>query len=212
VSALELQRVGAVSCVACRLASTRTQVVFGAGDPHADVMIIGEGPGEPEDERGTPFAGVTAQLLDELLAVAGLSRDLVWLTNLLLCRTPGNRLPGADEIKACEHHLFAQIDAVGPRLVAPLGGFVASLFTGSARRIDQTHGQPAAVWISEQRVLLYPLLPLATCRVVPGLRKRARADFARIPELLAQADELLAWAAEGEAEDPQLELDWGAVS
>jgi DNA polymerase len=118
-------------CTRCRLAQGRTQVVFGVGDPQADVMLVGEAPGFHEDQQGYPFVGQAGKLLDRLLAGIGLERRDVYIANVLKCRPPGNRDPQPDEIEACERHLFRQIELIEPTLVATLGNFATKLLSGS---------------------------------------------------------------------------------
>src|SRR5215207_5846211 len=102
------------TCTKCALAEGRTQVVFGSGAPNADLMFVGEAPGFHEDQQGIPFVGQAGKLLDTLLAGIGLARSDVYITNVLLCRTPGNRDPQQDEIDARESHLFRQIELIRP--------------------------------------------------------------------------------------------------
>src|SRR5581483_11612770 len=115
---LELLQQEASGCTRCRLAEGRTQVVFGVGNPDADLMLVGEAPGFHEDKQGFPFVGQAGRLLDQLLAGIGLSRDDVYVANVLKCRPPGNRDPMPDEIERCEGYLFRQIELVQPALVA----------------------------------------------------------------------------------------------
>jgi DNA polymerase len=110
-------------CTRCALASTRTQVVFGAGAPDADLMFDGEAPGFHEDKNGVPFVGAAGKLLSKLLEGIGLSREDVYIANVLKCRPPGNRDPLPEEIQACEGHLFRQIELIRPKVVATLGHF-----------------------------------------------------------------------------------------
>src|SRR5205809_4338360 len=107
--ALRMLAEEASACERCRLAQTRTQVVFGVGDARADLMFVGEAPGFHEDKQGYPFVGQAGKLLDKLLAGIGLERSNVYVANVLKCRPPGNRDPAPDEIQACESHLFRQI-------------------------------------------------------------------------------------------------------
>src|SRR5215210_7039167 len=100
------------ACTRCRLAEGRTQVVFGAGDPSADLMFVGEAPGFHEDQQGVPFVGQAGKLLDTLLGGIGLTRADVYVANVLKCRPPGNRDPQPDEIEACESHLFRQVELI----------------------------------------------------------------------------------------------------
>ena len=108
-------------CTRCALAGGRTQVVFGSGDPAADLMFVGEAPGFHEDKQGIPFVGAAGNLLDQLLGGIGLTRADVYVANVLKCRPPGNRDPMPDEIEACEGHLWKQIELIKPRVVATLG-------------------------------------------------------------------------------------------
>src|SRR5437867_11487892 len=121
-------------CVKCPLAGGRTQVVFGSGDPNADLMFVGEAPGFHEDKQGIPFVGAAGKLLDQLLAGIGLTRSDVYVVNVLKCRPPGNRDPQPDEIEACESHLWRQIELIEPRVVATLGNFATKLLSGRPDR------------------------------------------------------------------------------
>ena len=118
-------------CQKCALAAGRTQVVVGVGDPDADLMFVGEAPGFHEDRQGIPFVGQAGKLLESLLGEIGLSRDRVYIANVLKCRPPGNRDPQPDEIDACEEHLFAQVELIQPRVVCTLGNFATKLLTAS---------------------------------------------------------------------------------
>ena len=112
---LQAYAVDVAGCTRCRLAQGRTQVVFGAGNPHADLMFVGEAPGFHEDKQGIPFVGQAGKLLDEAARRSRPERDDVYIANVLKCRPPGNRDPQADEIEACETHLFRQIELIEPR-------------------------------------------------------------------------------------------------
>jgi uracil-DNA glycosylase family 4 len=124
-------------CTRCRLAEGRTQVVFGVGDPNADLMFVGEAPGFHEDQQGYPFVGQAGKLLDRLLGGIGLARDRVYIANVIKCRPPGNRDPQPDEIEACERHLFRQLELVQPTLVATLGNFATKLLSGKPHGITR---------------------------------------------------------------------------
>lgn len=110
-------------CQACDLASTRTQTVFGIGNPRADLLLVGEAPGAEEDQKGEPFVGRAGKLLDAMLFAIGLYRNQVFICNVLKCRPPGNRDPKADEIEACAGYLEAQLAYVRPRVIVALGRF-----------------------------------------------------------------------------------------
>ncbi len=129
-SALEAYAAAAAGCTRCRLAAGRTQVVFGVGNPDADLMFVGEAPGFHEDQQGYPFVGQAGKLLDRLLAGIGLTRADVYIANVIKCRPPGNRDPQPDEIEACEPHLFRQIELIQPSVVATLGNFATKLLSG----------------------------------------------------------------------------------
>jgi uracil-DNA glycosylase len=172
------------SCTRCRLAQGRTQVVFGAGNPHADLMFVGEAPGFHEDKQGVPFVGQAGKLLEKLLAGIGLSRDDVYIANVLKCRPPGNRDPQPDEIEACESHLFRQIGLIQPRVVATLGNFATKLLSGRPLGITRVHGQPQEVTLGGNGVTLYPLYHPAAALYTPSMLKVLEEDFARLPGLL----------------------------
>ena len=122
VAALSEVAAEAAHCVRCGLAEARTQVVFGVGDPQAELMLVGEGPGADEDATGEPFVGRSGQLLTKLLAeAAGLAREQVYITNVVKCRPPGNRDPKPEEISACSKFLNRQLQLVAPRVIVSLG-------------------------------------------------------------------------------------------
>ena len=172
------------ACTRCRLAEGRTQVVFGSGDPAARLMFVGEAPGFHEDRQGVPFVGQAGKLLERLLEGIGLSRSEVYIANVLKCRPPGNRDPQADEIEACEPHLFRQIELIEPRVVATLGNFATKLLSGRPLGITRVHGQEQEVTLGARSVLLYPIYHPAAALYTPAMLKVLEADFARIPALL----------------------------
>ena len=174
-------------CTRCRLAEGRTQVVFGVGNPSADLMFVGEAPGFHEDKQGFPFVGQAGKLLDKLLAGIGLDRSRVYIANVIKCRPPGNRDPMPDEIEACEGHLFKQISLIEPKVVATLGNFATKLLSGKPLGITRVHGQPQEVTLGGRRVLLYPIYHPAAALYTPAMLKVLEEDFSRIPELIGQA-------------------------
>jgi uracil-DNA glycosylase len=174
------------ACTRCRLAAGRTQVVFGAGDPAADLMFVGEAPGFHEDQQGVPFVGQAGKLLDRLLGGIGLSRDRVYIANVLKCRPPGNRDPQPDEIEACEAHLFRQVELVRPIVVATLGNFATKLLSGKPLGITRVHGYEQETSLGGRRVLLYPLYHPAAALYTPKMLEVLEADFRRLPDLLAR--------------------------
>ena len=176
-------------CTKCRLAQGRTQVVFGVGDPSADLMFVGEAPGYHEDQQGKPFVGQAGKLLDNLLAGIGLSRDQVYVANVLKCRPPGNRDPQPDEIEACESHLFRQISLIEPKVVATLGNFATKLLSGKPTGITRVHGAEQETRLGGRRVLLYPLYHPAAALYTPAMLKVLEEDFSRLPALLGRVVE-----------------------
>jgi DNA polymerase len=173
-------------CTRCALAGGRTQVVFGSGDPAADLMFVGEAPGFHEDKQGIPFVGAAGNLLDQLLGGIGLTRADVYVANVLKCRPPGNRDPMPDEIEACEGHLWKQIELIKPRVVATLGNFATKLLSGRPTGITRVHGQEQETTLGGRRVLLYPIYHPAAALYTPRMLEVLKADFARIPELLGR--------------------------
>jgi uracil-DNA glycosylase family 4 len=176
-------------CTKCRLAQGRTQVVFGVGDPAADLMFVGEAPGFHEDQQGYPFVGQAGKLLDRLLAGIGLERGQVYIANVLKCRPPGNRDPQPDEIEACEAHLFRQIALIEPKVVATLGNFATKLLSGKPTGITRVHGTEQATTLGGRQVLLYPLYHPAAALYTPAMLKVLEVDFARLPELIGRTFE-----------------------
>ena len=174
------------SCARCPLAQGRTQVVFGSGDPNADLMFVGEAPGFHEDKQGVPFVGAAGKLLDQLLAGIGLTRGHVYVCNVLKCRPPGNRDPMPDEIEACEGHLWRQIELIGPRVVATLGNFATKLLSGKPAGITRVHGSEQETTLGGRRVLLYPIYHPAAALYTPRMLEVLQSDFRRIPELLGR--------------------------
>jgi uracil-DNA glycosylase family 4 len=173
-------------CTRCRLAQGRTQVVFGSGNPHADLLFVGEAPGFHEDKQGVPFVGAAGKLLDQLLAGIGLCRVDVFVANVLKCRPPGNRDPLPEEIEACESHLWRQIELIQPRVVATLGNFATKLLSGKPTGITRVHGQEQETTLGGRRVLLYPLYHPAAALYTPRMLEVLQSDFRRLPELLGR--------------------------
>lgn len=173
------------TCTACRLAQGRTQVVFGVGDPDASLMFVGEAPGFHEDRQGYPFVGQAGKLLDRLLGGIGLTREEVFVANVLKCRPPGNRDPMPDEIESCEPHLFRQIALIEPRLIATLGNFATKLLSGQQHGITRVHGKPQQTALGGRTVTLYPLYHPAAALYTPAMLATLEEDFARIPALIA---------------------------
>ena len=183
--ALEAHAADTAACTRCRLAEGRTQVVYGVGDPDADLMFVGEAPGFHEDKQGYPFVGSAGKLLDRLLEGISLTRRDVYIANVLKCRPPGNRDPQPDEIEACESHLFKQLELIQPKLVATLGNFATKLLSGKPTGITRVHGRPQEAVVGGRTVTLYPIYHPAAALYTPAMLKTLEEDFARIPALLA---------------------------
>ena len=173
-----------VVCPRCELARTRTKAVPGEGSPDAQIMLIGEGPGWHEDQQGRPFIGAAGKFLNELLAIAGLSRESVFITNVVKCRPPGNRDPMPDEIAACApYYLDRQIAVIDPDVIVTLGRFsMARWFPGE--KISKIHGQPKR----EGKRLIVPMYHPAAALHQSALRGAIEEDFAKLPKILADAE------------------------
>jgi uracil-DNA glycosylase family 4 len=171
-------------CTRCALHEGRTQVVPGSGDPDADILFVGEAPGYHEDKNGVPFVGQAGKLLEKLLATIGLTRDDVFIANVLKCRPPGNRDPLAAEIEACERHLFTQVRLIQPAMICTLGNFATKLISGRPDGISRVHGHELPLEIGGHSVVLYPLYHPAAALYTPRMLEVLEADFARIPQLI----------------------------
>ena len=130
-----------VGCSECELADKRTQIVFGTGDPGADLIFIGEAPGADEDRVGEPFVGRAGQLLDKILDAAGFTRRDVYITNIVKCRPPGNRDPKPDEVISCNEYLLRQISAIEPKIICALGRFAAQTLLKKYDGIGKLRGR-----------------------------------------------------------------------
>ena len=130
------------ACMRCKLCSLgRSRIVFGVGHPKARLMFVGEAPGEEEDKRGEPFVGRAGQLLTRIIEAIGLSREQVYIANVIKCRPPNNRNPEPDEVAACEPYLFRQIDVIRPAVIVPLGKFAAQCLLKTTDPITRLRGR-----------------------------------------------------------------------
>jgi uracil-DNA glycosylase len=174
------------ACRRCPLHETRTRAVFGAGNADADLMFVGEAPGQQEDAEGLPFVGRAGKLLDQLLGEVGLARGDVFIANVLKSRPPGNRDPQPDEIDACKPYLHRQIELIEPKVICTLGNFATKLLTRSSRGITGVHGRPQVHELGARTVRVFPLYhPAAALRSTNTLEE-LRADFSRLPALLEE--------------------------
>ena len=169
------------ACTACKLHLSRKKAVPGEGPANADYMFIGEGPGFHENEQGRPFVGAAGKFLEELLAGIGLSRDQVFIGNVVKCRPPGNRDPLPEEISACSGYLERQIQAIQPRVIVTLGRYSMARFFPNAR-ISDIHGQGRTI---NGRLVVAMYHPAAALHQ-PSLRRDIEMDFAKLPSLVAR--------------------------
>jgi DNA polymerase len=138
---LEEMRKSLSQCRKCGLATNRTNVVFGTGNPMALLMLVGEGPGADEDRLGQPFVGAAGKLLDRILAACDITREEVYIANIVKCRPPGNRVPSREEAEACLPFLRRQLDLIKPRIIVLLGSTALQYLIGPEARITRIRGQ-----------------------------------------------------------------------
>jgi uracil-DNA glycosylase family 4 len=176
-----------LECDRCALANGRTQVVFGVGNPHAKLMFVGEGPGEQEDIQGIPFVGRAGQLLTRLIEGIGLTRDDVYIANVVKCRPPGNRDPLPDEIAACSPWLDRQLKLIQPRVLVTLGNFATKLLLETKDGITKLRGREFPYHRAGVDAVLIPVLhPSAVLRNGGTALAQARADFVVVKQALAR--------------------------
>jgi DNA polymerase len=178
----------ASTCTKCRLATSRTQVVFGVGNPDADLLFIGEAPGQHEDKQGEPFVGAAGQLLTRMLGEIGLTREQVYIANILKCRPPGNRDPQEDEIETCTPWLIEQISLIQPQVIVTLGNFATKFVLQTQTGITRMRG---SVYPWHGRTVIPTFHPAAILR---GGGEKGRQfgelqeDFALIKRTLAEPE------------------------
>ncbi len=160
-------------CQRCKLASGRTTLVFGVGNPRAELVFVGEAPGAEEDTQGVPFVGAAGQLLTRIIEAMGLRRDDVYIANIIKCRPPGNRNPQPDEIASCEPFLIAQLDIIKPKVICALGTFAAQTLLKTKNPISRLRGQ----WHAYQDIPLMPTFHPAYLLRNPGEKKVVWADI-----------------------------------
>lgn len=197
----ELERLAAEirQCTKCLLHRGRTHAVPGEGPEDADIMFVGEAPGFHEDQQGRPFVGAAGQFLEELLNGISLTRDRVYITNVIKCRPPGNRDPLPKEVSACEPYLNRQIELIEPTVVVTLGRFSMALAFPNAR-ISRIHGEPRKIG----GVVYYPMYHPAAALHRPSLRSTVEADMQRIPEVIERAAQMTESEPPPQAEQLQL--------
>ena len=193
----------AAVCTACKLADTRTTVVFADGSPDADLMFVGEAPGHNEDLQGLPFVGAAGKLLDKLLGEIGIEREAVYIANVIKCRPPGNRDPKPEEIEACQDYLRGQLTLVDPRVVVTLGNFATKLLLKRDVGITRLRGQAYPWW---HRYLVPTFHPAAALRGADRVLEEMRKDFALVSRLLSAPPPAPEVSAPGAADHEQLGL------
>jgi uracil-DNA glycosylase family 4 len=171
----------AARCTACSLAEGRTNVVFGAGAPDAEVLIVGEAPGQQEDQMGIPFVGRSGQLLIRLLGEIELQRDDIYIANVVKCRPPANRDPRPDEITACKGYLKRQIEIIDPKVVITLGNFSTKLLLQTTTGITRMRGRAYEWW---GRFLVPTFHPAAALRGGERVTNEIRADLAIVRNIV----------------------------
>jgi uracil-DNA glycosylase len=179
----------ASTCTRCRLSQGRTQVVYGVGDPNAELMFIGEGPGFHEDKQGEPFVGPAGQLLNQVLGEIGLRREQVYINNVVMCRPPGNRDPLPDEIEACKPWLDERIELIDPAVVVTLGNWATRFVLGPRVSISRVRGQRFP-W--NGRTVIPTFHPAAILHGGGQASKQMdalRADFQEVSRALAERPE-----------------------
>ena len=195
---LELKKIAdAVSdCKKCDLCHSRDKGVPGEGPTDAEIMFIGEGPGFHENLQGRPFVGAAGDLLVELLDAIGMKREQVFITNVVKCRPPGNRDPQPEELQACNPYLEKQIQIINPKVIVTLGRFSMARFIPQAK-ISEIHGQPVKV----KGMLVVPFFHPAAALHRPSLHPIVEEDFAKLPDMIRNAQQAPLYQPEELLED-----------
>jgi DNA polymerase len=172
------------ACPRCKLSASRTRIVFGQGNPNADLMFIGEAPGREEDEQGLPFVGAAGQLLTKIIEAMGTTREEVYIVNTVLCRPPNNRNPEPDEIAACRPFLQEQIRLVSPRAIITLGAFAAQSVLDTGEPISQLRGR----WHVAHGARVMPTFHPAFLLRSPKHKREVWEDMQKVRDYLASRD------------------------
>lgn len=192
------------NCQRCKLAKLgRSQVVFGVGNPHASIMFVGEAPGANEDLKGEPFVGAAGKILNDLLQSANLSRDDIYIANVIKCRPPENRDPELDEVDTCKPFLLQQIQLIRPKLVCTLGNWATQ--TLLERKVGITKVKAQAFYMKD--FVLFPLLHPAAALHQGGLLDTLKADFKKLKEFLDRNTKPAAPAAATSPGTSTLQID-----
>ena len=192
------------NCQRCKLAKLgRSQVVFGVGNPHASIMFVGEAPGANEDLKGEPFVGAAGKILNDLLQSANLSRDDIYIANVIKCRPPENRDPELDEVETCKPFLLQQIQLIRPKLVCTLGNWATQ--TLLERKVGITKVKAQAFYMKD--FVLFPLLHPAAALHQGGLLDTLKADFKKLKEFLDRNTKPAEPASAASPTAPTLQID-----
>jgi uracil-DNA glycosylase len=173
---LEELRAIVTACEKCRLSKSRTQVVYGVGNPNADLMFIGEAPGRDEDIQGEPFVGRAGQLLTDIIKAMKLTRDDVYIANVIKCRPPENRNPEPDELDECRPYIRRQVEIIQPKIIVTLGRFALQSLTEKAFAISSVRGQ----WLEYNGVRVMPTYHPAYLLRNPAAKKEVWADMKKV--------------------------------
>lgn len=171
--------------VCAELAAQATQLVMGAGNADADIVLVGEAPGKNEDEQGLPFVGAAGKFLNEMLASAGMNREDVYITNIVKYRPPNNRDPSPEEKKAFWPYLLKQLQIIEPKIVVTLGRHSMEYFL-PGQYISKIHGQPKRIQLGDHEIVIVPLYHPAAALYNGSMRQTLIDDFMRMPEIIAQ--------------------------
>jgi uracil-DNA glycosylase family 4 len=181
--ALEAIREDLGPCTRCKLhALGRKQIVFGVGNPNADLMFVGEAPGADEDIQGEPFVGRAGQLLTKIIEAIGMKREDVYIANVIKCRPPGNRNPEPDEVAQCEPFLFRQIDTIKPKVIVALGKFAAQCLLRTSDPITRLRGRE----YKYRDAILMPTYHPAYLLRTPSAKREVWEDMKRVKALLSE--------------------------
>jgi DNA polymerase len=182
-SALAAIRADLGDCTRCKLHTLgRTHIVFGVGNPDADLMFVGEAPGADEDIQGEPFVGRAGQLLTKIIEAIGLRREDVYIANVIKCRPPGNRNPEPDEVEQCERFLFRQIDSIRPKVIVALGKFAAQSLLRTSDPITRLRGRE----YKYRDAILMPTYHPAYLLRTPSAKREVWEDMKRVKAILAE--------------------------
>ncbi len=176
---LEILKKKALECKGCRLRETCQQVVFSTGNPNSKIIFVGEGPGSDEDEQGIPFVGRAGHLLNQILTAAEFKREEVYITNVVKCRPPGNRLPNPDEVKMCRNYLEAEIRIIKPKIVVCLGAMATQTVVDPKARISQLRGK----WLQKNGIRIMPTYHPAALLRNPNYKRPVWEDFKLIRDV-----------------------------